>query len=347
MLPKPDKSMMNPHAEARFKTLQTAVCLVRVAREKRKIRNNLPLKSVLVVSSDEKEIEALGYLRSYFLSEINAWDCQLTTELKKYCVLKTQPNWKDLGKRMGKQMKDASKAIAALTHEDILNFMSSGKITVCGFDLTSDDIVVKREFAGDAKRFESAVSEDGLLVAVDTLCDEEVLMELRARTFSARVQKLRKAGGLVSSDRVEVFFEETESSVLLPALSAHATSTVKRIRSLPLPASLKAPWAKTIISETVTDEDLSQQPIKIILSFPSLSVSASALRVLTKDKDDDVALLGMYLGSMDYERACGLAVIKVNGYELVRGLHYFASTADLLNTDTDLQQQHAWYMNRS
>ena len=37
------------------------------------------------------------------------------------------------------------------------------------------DVVVRRAFNGDEKRYEAAVSDDGaLMVAIDTTCDEEV-----------------------------------------------------------------------------------------------------------------------------------------------------------------------------
>lgn len=46
------------------------------------------------------------------------------------------------------------------------------------------------------------------MVAVDTLCDEEVYNELRAKTFVSYIQKLRKSNGLVLTDRVEIFYDE-------------------------------------------------------------------------------------------------------------------------------------------
>lgn len=63
MLPVPDEKSLNPRAVSRFKTLQQAVTLARVARERRKIRNNLPLKNVLVVAATKEDIEAIEYLQ--------------------------------------------------------------------------------------------------------------------------------------------------------------------------------------------------------------------------------------------------------------------------------------------
>ena len=88
MLPAIDPSRLNIKAEARFKTLQQAVTLARIARERRKIRNNLPLKDVLVVAANDADVEALEYLKGYFKSEINAWNITMSTEWEKLCALK-------------------------------------------------------------------------------------------------------------------------------------------------------------------------------------------------------------------------------------------------------------------
>ena len=46
-------------------------------------------------------------------------------------------------------------------HNPVVDFMNDGVMHVCGFELTKEDVVVKREFSGDTKRYEATVSEDG------------------------------------------------------------------------------------------------------------------------------------------------------------------------------------------
>ena len=72
MLPTQDESRLNALAVERFKTLQTTVSIVRIARERRHIHNNLPLKNVIVVASKQEDLEALNYLKTYFMAEVNA-----------------------------------------------------------------------------------------------------------------------------------------------------------------------------------------------------------------------------------------------------------------------------------
>ncbi|CAE7497359.1 ileS, partial [Symbiodinium microadriaticum] len=257
-LPALDESRVDARAEARFKTLQQAVCLGRVARERRHIRNNLPLKDVLV-----DQIEALQYLKPYFMGEINSWEVTLSTNWQEYCTIKVVPNWKDLGKRLGKDMKAVAKEINSLTTSQILEFMSSGVMNVCGHELTSEDIVVKRQFAGDAKRYEACVSDDGsLIVAIDTTIDDDVYEELRARTLAAAVQRMRKSAGLVVTDKVEVFYDEQEGNAVKSSLSTHAASTIKRIKTFPLPMALMSRGAVRIYEEVIDDRDLSTKAVK-------------------------------------------------------------------------------------
>jgi isoleucyl-tRNA synthetase len=355
MLPAIDQSRLDPRAEARFKTLQQAVTLARVARERRHIRNNLPLKSVIVVAANEDDIEALEYLKGYFMGEINAWDVSLSTEWETLCALKVMPNWKDLGKRLGKQMKEVAGAISALTKEQVIAFMTTGVMIVCGFTLTKDDINVKREFNGDTKRFEAASSEDGsLMIAIDTTCDEEVLQELRARTFAATVQKLRKSSGLVVSDRVEIFYEESGdgvvskegvSTLVSAAMLKHSSSTVKRIKSLPLTMELCSKQAIVIIKEVITDLDISKKPITIMLTQPCIAVDIGAVALLidalssanlnppgTVSNTPNMA--AMYLQSMDYDRLLSLESVDVTidniALVLKKGIHYFQSANEMV-----------------
>ena len=153
----------------------------------------------------------------------------------------------------------------------VVDFMNDGVMLVCEFELTKEDVVVKREFSGDTKRYEATVSEDGsLMIAIDATCDEEVLQELRAKTVAATVQRLRKSCGLVVGDRVEIFYEEgagkaSESAIGL-SLAKHAATTIARIKSLPLPMALCSPQAIVIVKEVVNDPDISKSPVTIVLT---------------------------------------------------------------------------------
>ena len=333
MLPVTQEEKLNSKAEARFKMLQEAVKLSRTARERRAIKNNLPLKNVIIVAANNDIVEMLTYLKSYYLSEVNAWEMTISAEWETMCVLKTIPNWKDLGKRLGKKMKDVAKAITDLTQKDIVQFMESGIITLCGFDLTKDDLVVKREFNGDNKRFEAAVSDDGsLLVAIDTLCDEELYLEMRARVLVSSVQKLRKSSGLVMTDVVEVFFSEPENSTgVRDAVAKHASSIFKKLRCVPLPESFRPKHCQEIAKEKIRNDEFSNGDVTIFFTLPCVAIDDEALAAL--GSSEVVPMLSMYMQSMAYDRALSSPSHQINidgkSFKLLKDVHYFSSTYDM------------------
>lgn len=46
---------------------------MRVARERRHIRNNLPLRGVIVIAANSDDVEALEYLKGARLYALNRW----------------------------------------------------------------------------------------------------------------------------------------------------------------------------------------------------------------------------------------------------------------------------------
>lgn len=68
------------------------------------------------------------------------------------------------------------------------------KIVVDGFELSEEDLVVKREFKCAEPQYEGSVSSDhSFVAAIDTTQDEEIFALGIAREFVNRVQKMRKS----------------------------------------------------------------------------------------------------------------------------------------------------------
>ena len=173
------------------------------------------------------------------------------------------------------------------------------------------------------------------MIAIDTTCDEEILQELRARTVAATVQKLRKSAGLVVSDKVEIFYEESGAekagiSSVSAAMLRHSATTVKRIKSLPLDIRLCGKGAIVVYKEVITDGDISKSPVTIVLTLPCIAVDVGAI----EGTDTVRAMAAMYLQSMSYERVAEsqeLQVVIDNvSLTLVKGTHYFMSANEMV-----------------
>jgi isoleucyl-tRNA synthetase len=121
-LPEYDESRLNENAVASMEALQGIVESGRTCREKRKIGLRTPVKLVVAILRNPPAhvVEALsGPLKAYVLSELNAWELQLVPKEQEHdwVTLSLTPNFKMLGKKLGKQMKEVGDYVKSLSHE--------------------------------------------------------------------------------------------------------------------------------------------------------------------------------------------------------------------------------------
>lgn len=121
-LPEYDERRLNEHAVASMEALQNIVEQGRNAREKRNISLRTPVKKVVAIIRNPAAhiVEALtGPMLKYILSELNAWEFEVVPKGNEHdwVTLSLAPNFKVLGKKLGKHLKAVQTAVTALSHE--------------------------------------------------------------------------------------------------------------------------------------------------------------------------------------------------------------------------------------
>ena len=121
-LPEYDESRLNTKAVESMEALQSIVELGRNAREKRNLSLKFPVKTVVAVLRNPPEYVVAGItgpLKRYILSELNTWEFQVAPKEKEHdwVTLSMTPNFKVLGKKLGKKMKAVQQAVKSLSHE--------------------------------------------------------------------------------------------------------------------------------------------------------------------------------------------------------------------------------------
>jgi isoleucyl-tRNA synthetase len=121
-LPAYDESRLNANAVEAMEALQAVVEQGRNAREKRNISLRTPIKQVVAIlrNPSEQVVEAItGPLKKYILSELNAWDFIVIpdSEHHDWVTLSLTPDFKALGKSLGKKMKAVGAAVKQLSHD--------------------------------------------------------------------------------------------------------------------------------------------------------------------------------------------------------------------------------------
>ena len=181
---------------------QKASSMVLALRKKVSINVRKPLAKVLLPVIDDNVKAHIERVRDIFLTEVNVKELEFIHDTTGIITKKIKPNFKTLGKKYGKQMKEIASAFASLSQESICDIertadyvldLPSGKVTLSAgdYEITSEDM------PGHL-----VASEGTLTLALDIVQTPQLIREGNARELIHPVQNLRKKCGLDVTDRI-------------------------------------------------------------------------------------------------------------------------------------------------
>ena len=133
--------------------------------------------------------------------------------------MSAQANFRVLGKRLGKHMKEVADQIKTLDLENIRRLQDGGSVTLQHANgevtLTLEDVLIQR-----SQREGLLVESSGsVTIALDTQLNESLIKEGLAREFVNKVQHMRKEQDLAVMDRILIRYKS--SDIVGKALSAY------------------------------------------------------------------------------------------------------------------------------
>ncbi|MGZ7208467.1 MAG: isoleucine--tRNA ligase [Methanobacterium sp.] len=169
-----------------------------------------PVKEIVVVSEDEKVLEAVKSLKTVIMEQANTKKIEVTDEFKNLKIM-AKPNLKTLGPKL---RGDAPKVKQKLEEEDgakIKSDLESAGIYEVEFgdktiELRKDDIIFETELP---ENLVSADFDSGS-VFIDTELTDEILSEAMSRELIRRIQDMRKDLDLDVEANILVFIESDE-----------------------------------------------------------------------------------------------------------------------------------------
>ncbi|MFZ9889299.1 MAG: class I tRNA ligase family protein, partial [Myxococcota bacterium] len=210
--------------EKKMALSRQVVSMGRALRERHKLKTRQPLGEVTIVTHDDGARSALSAHGDLLKEELNVRTVRVLADDDSLCDLSFKANFKTLGKRLGKKMKEAAEAIAGLERKDWATLETGGSLVIVGESVTAEDVLVTRTARGDVV----LESQGALTVALDTTLDDSLLREGLMREVVSRVQKLRKDSGLEVTDRVTLRLG-TDDGLLRDALVEHREKIAEEV----------------------------------------------------------------------------------------------------------------------
>lgn len=208
--PDAEHEYIDKDLEQRMDYAQRISSLVLSLRKKEKIRVRQPLTKILLPILDDKFEDQVKAVEDLILHEVNVKEIEYIKDASGIIKKKIKPNFKTLGKRLGKHMKEASSKIAGFSQEDIEAVEKTGVYTLDlsgeSFDLALVDFEISAEEIPGWQ-----VAQDGdVTVALDIHMTEELKAEGMARELINRIQGIRRDMDLEVTDKIMITADRHE-----------------------------------------------------------------------------------------------------------------------------------------
>ena len=217
--PRVDAAVIDEQLSAATGLAMRLARLGRSARAAANLRVRQPLAELVVDLDSEQEQARLPVIRAQLLDELNVKQVRLAAEVGGLTVATVKPNFRALGPRFGRRMKEVTAAIAAADPASMAaQAASADPVQVGEFELQAADLVVETA----AREAYAIAAEPGCQVGVLKELTPELRAEGMVREAVHLINNLRRESGFAITDRIRLFVkvhgepdvEETYSSLI-------------------------------------------------------------------------------------------------------------------------------------
>ncbi|MDE6082133.1 MAG: class I tRNA ligase family protein, partial [Muribaculaceae bacterium] len=200
----------DPEMEKRMKLAQTVTSMVLALRRKAKAIVRQPLSLLMIPAVDEAQKRDIEAMKELIKTEVNVKDIKVVGSDEIALVKRVKPDFKKLGPKFGKQMKQVAAAIQAMEQSQINTLEREGHATIVvdGAEVVIDapDVeIISEDIPGWL-----VANEGNVTVALDINITPELRQEGVARDLINRIQNIRKGRDYEITDRINLIIEPNE-----------------------------------------------------------------------------------------------------------------------------------------
>jgi len=206
-LTKCEENRIDESLERRMDYAQRICSLVLSLRKAQKLRVRQPLTQILLPVLNTEFKSDIESVEELIKSEVNIKQINYLTEDDSVIKKKAKPNFRTLGKKLGKAMQEGARLIQEFGMADIKQLESGNTVKLSlhneQYEIAIEDVeIVTEDIPG------WFVSHDGeLTVALDIALNDDLIAEGYARELINRIQNVRKTKDFNVTDRIQVKLE--------------------------------------------------------------------------------------------------------------------------------------------
>ena len=204
-----DETLIDKHLEQCMDLAQKSSSMILALRKKAEKKVRQPLSKVVIPASDETMYKQMQYIADLVKTEVNVKEIEVISPDVEMAglVKKIKPNFKTLGKKYGKQMKEIANAMTDFSQTQISEIEQKGNYILSlpsgNVELAQEDV----EIATEDMPGWLVANEGKMTVALDITVTPKLLKEGIARELVNRIQNIRKSNGYEITDKINIQIE--------------------------------------------------------------------------------------------------------------------------------------------
>lgn len=210
-------NLIDKELEEKMEIAQKASSMILALRRKEKLKVRQPLSKIIVPILNSHFQEQFEAVKTIILAEVNVKEVEFLTDTSGIIKKKIKPNFKTLGPKYGKLMKQISGAINQFGQAEISELEKTGgfKLEIADekINLSLEDVEIQTEDIPGL----TVASEGQLTIALDINISDELKEEGIAREFINKIQNIRKDSDFEVTDRINLTIgtnEEFDKAIL-------------------------------------------------------------------------------------------------------------------------------------
>lgn len=196
--------------EKEMSYVQEIVSLGHALRKEHKLKVRQPLPKAYLISANPDILLAMKAKQHLIADELNVKEVEFESNEAAFVSVIAKPNFRVLGKKVGKLMNAAQVVIQALPQSQLSLLLKGGTVDITveneKLQLTAEDVAVERK----VKEGVVASTSNEITIALDTSLNEDLLLEGLAREIVNKVNTMRRDEGFLVTDRIVIQLKTTE-----------------------------------------------------------------------------------------------------------------------------------------